>query len=61
MQLRGADVDAAVAALTQAGGTFISTGGKPLDVPVGDATLKAGMVRDPDDLFLVLIHSPPAQ
>ena len=60
IQLRVADIDAAVAALTQAGGTFISTGGKPLDLPAGNTTLKVGIVRDPDDLFLVLIQAPPA-
>ncbi|MEO8465165.1 MAG: VOC family protein [Gammaproteobacteria bacterium] len=60
MQLRVADIDAAVAALTKAGGKFISTGGKPLDLPAGNATLKVGIVRDPDDLFVVLIQAPPA-
>jgi len=60
LQLRVADIDAAVAALTKAGGTFVSTGGKPLDLPAGNATLKVGIVRDPDDLFLVLIQAPPA-
>jgi catechol 2,3-dioxygenase-like lactoylglutathione lyase family enzyme len=60
MQLRVADIDAAVAALTKAGGTFISTGGRPLDLPAGNATLKVGIVRDPDDLFLVLIQAPRA-
>ena len=60
MQLRVADIDAAAAALTKAGGTFISTGGKPLDLPAGNTTLKVGIVRDPDDLFVVLIQAPPA-
>ncbi len=60
MQLRVSDIDAAVAALTKAGGTFISTGGKPLDLPAGAVTLKVGIVRDPDDLFVVLIQAPPA-
>jgi len=60
IQLRVADIDAAVAAVTGAGGTFVSTGGQPLDLPAGDGTLKVGIVRDPDDLFLVLIQAPPA-
>ena len=60
MQLRVSDIDAAVAALTKAGGKFISTGGKPLDLPAGNLTLKVGIVRDPDDLFVVLIQAPPA-
>jgi catechol 2,3-dioxygenase-like lactoylglutathione lyase family enzyme len=60
IQLRVADIDAAVAALAKAGGAFISTGGKPVDLPAGANTLKVGIVRDPDNLFLVLIHTPPA-
>ena len=59
MQLRVADIDAAVAALTQAGGTVVSTGGRPLDLPAGSGTLKVAMVRDPDGLFIVLIQAPP--
>ena len=59
IQLRVADIDAAVAALVKAGGAFISTGGKPLDLPAGANTIKVGIVRDPDNLFLVLIHTPP--
>ena len=61
IQLRVADVDAAAAALVRAGGTFVSTGGKPLDLPAGNRTLKVGVVRDPDGLFVVLIDTPPAQ
>lgn len=60
VQLRVADIDAAVAAVVQAGGTFVSTGGRPLDLPAGDSTLKVGMVRDPDGLFLVLMETPPS-
>jgi catechol 2,3-dioxygenase-like lactoylglutathione lyase family enzyme len=60
IQLRVADIDAALAALTQAGGTFMSTGGRPLDLPAGNRTLKVGIVRDPDGLFVVLIEAPPA-
>jgi catechol 2,3-dioxygenase-like lactoylglutathione lyase family enzyme len=59
IQVRVADIDAAVAALVKAGGAFISTGGKPLDLPAGANTLKVGIVRDPDNLFLVLINAPP--
>jgi catechol 2,3-dioxygenase-like lactoylglutathione lyase family enzyme len=60
MQLRVSDIDAAVAALVQAGGTFMSTGGQPLDLPAGNGILKVGIVRDPDGLFVVLIQAPPA-
>jgi hypothetical protein len=28
-------------------------------LPAGANTLKVGIVRDPDNLFLVLIHTPP--
>lgn len=58
IQLRVADIDAAAAAVVQAGGTFVSTGGKPVELPAGNSTLRAGIVRDPDDLFLVLIQAP---
>jgi len=61
IQLRVANIDDAVAELVKAGGTFISTGGKPLDLPTANATLKVGIVRDPDGLFLVLIQAPPAK
>jgi hypothetical protein len=59
IQLRVADIDAAVAVLGKAGGAFISTGGKPLDLPAGANTLRVGIARDPDNLFVVLIHTPP--
>ena len=60
IQLRVSDIDAAVSALVKAGGKFISTGGKPLDLPAGNSTLKVGVVRDPDGYFIVLINAPPA-
>jgi hypothetical protein len=59
IELRVADIDAAAAAIVRAGGAFISTGGQPLDLPSGNSTLRAGVVRDPDDLFLVLIAAQP--
>lgn len=58
MQLRVADVDAAVAEVTKAGGTFISTGGRVIDLAAGSTRLKVGVARDPDDLFLVLVETP---
>ena len=61
IQLRVSDIDAAAAAIVKAGGTFISTGGKPLDLPAGNGTLKVGVVRDPDGFFIVLINAPPAR
>ena len=57
MQVR--DIDAAVAAFTKAGGTFVSTGVKPLELPVQNGAIKVGIVREPDNLFVVLIQSPP--
>jgi catechol 2,3-dioxygenase-like lactoylglutathione lyase family enzyme len=60
IQLRVSDIDAAAAALVKAGGKFISTGGKPLDLPAGNSTIKVGVVRDPDGYFIVLINAPPA-
>jgi catechol 2,3-dioxygenase-like lactoylglutathione lyase family enzyme len=59
IQLRVTDIDATVAALGQAGGKFVSTGGKPLDLPAGQGVIKVGIVRDPDNLFVVLIQAPP--
>lgn len=59
IQLRVRDIDATVAAMTKAGGKFVSTGGKPLDLPAGPNTIKVGIVRDPDNLFVVLIEAPP--
>ncbi len=44
MQVR--DIDAAVAAFTKAGGAFVSTGGKPLELPAPNGALKVGIVRD---------------
>jgi catechol 2,3-dioxygenase-like lactoylglutathione lyase family enzyme len=60
IQLRVSNIDAAVAALTQAGGAVVSTGGGPLDLPAGNTTLRVAMVRDPDGLFVVLIQAPLA-
>jgi predicted enzyme related to lactoylglutathione lyase len=57
MQLRVADVDAAVAEATLAGGTLITTGGRALDLRTGSAHLGLGVVRDPDGLFLVLVEA----
>lgn len=57
-QLRVTNVEAAAAALVKAGGVFVSTGGRPVDLPGGQGVLKAGIVRDPDNLFLVLIEAP---
>ncbi|HET8698043.1 MAG TPA: hypothetical protein VFO94_11180 [Gammaproteobacteria bacterium] len=54
IHLRVADLHAAVAAVTSAGGELVSTGGRPLEMPVGNDTIKAGIVRDSDGLFLVL-------
>ena len=51
----------AVAALAKVGGQVVSTGGKPLVIPAGQGQIKVAIVRDPDNLFLVLIGPAPAQ
>jgi predicted enzyme related to lactoylglutathione lyase len=57
MQLQVRDVDAAIAALKEAGGTVVSTGGSTVELPGrGGATTKVAIVRDPNNLFLVLIQ-----
>src|SRR5262245_44610610 len=61
IQLQVRDVDAAIAALKQAGSTVISTGGATVDLPGrGGSTTKVAIVRDPDNLFLVLLQAAPA-
>jgi catechol 2,3-dioxygenase-like lactoylglutathione lyase family enzyme len=60
VQLRVRDIDAAIAAFERHGGQVVSTGGKPLALPAGNSTLKVAIVRDPNNLFVVLIESPPA-
>jgi catechol 2,3-dioxygenase-like lactoylglutathione lyase family enzyme len=58
MQLQVRDVDATVAALKQAGGAVVSTGGTTVDLPGrGAATTKVAIVRDPNNLFLVLLQA----
>ena len=57
VQLRVRDVDAAIAAFEKYGGEVVSTGGGPLELPAGNSTLKVAIVRDPNDLFVVLIES----
>ena len=59
IQLRVRDVDDTIAALAPLGGTVVSSGGQPLELPAGERTLKVAIVRDPDNLFLVLIGTPP--
>ena len=59
MQIRVRDIDAAIAAFKRFGGEVVSTGGKPLDLPAGNNKLKVAIVRDPNNLFVVLIESPP--
>jgi catechol 2,3-dioxygenase-like lactoylglutathione lyase family enzyme len=60
VQLRVRDLDAAIAAFVRAGGEVVSTGGRPLALPAGNSTLRVAIVRDPNDLFAVLIEAPPA-
>lgn len=60
VQLRVRDVDAAVAAFARFGGEVVSTGGRPLDLPIPNGSIKVTVVREPDNLFVVHIESPPA-
>lgn len=58
VQLQVRDVDAAIAAFERAGGTVVSTGGKTVELPGrGSATTKVAIVRDPSNLFLVLLQA----
>ena len=57
VQLRVSDIEAAIAAFERFGGEVVSTGGKPLALPAGNSTLKVAIVRDPNNLFVVLIKA----
>jgi catechol 2,3-dioxygenase-like lactoylglutathione lyase family enzyme len=59
MQLQVRDVDAAITAFKQSGGAVVSTGSAPLDLPIPNGSIKVAIVRDPDNLFVVLIETPP--
>jgi catechol 2,3-dioxygenase-like lactoylglutathione lyase family enzyme len=62
MQLQVRDVSATIDALKGAGGTVISSGGSTVELPGrGGATTKVAIVRDPNNLFLVLIQAAPAR
>jgi catechol 2,3-dioxygenase-like lactoylglutathione lyase family enzyme len=59
IQLQVRDVDAAINAVKRLGGAVVSTGGTALNLPGrGGATTKVAIVRDPDNLFLVLLQAP---
>jgi len=61
MQLQVRDVDAAIAALRQAGGTVVSAGGTTVELPGrGGASTKVAIVREPSNLFLVLLQAAVA-
>jgi catechol 2,3-dioxygenase-like lactoylglutathione lyase family enzyme len=59
IQLRVRDVDQTIAGLAPFGSAVVSTGGRPLELPAGERKLKVAIAREPDNLFLVLIESPP--
>jgi predicted enzyme related to lactoylglutathione lyase len=59
LQLQVTDLDAAIRAVVTAGGQVISAGGAPVTLPAGrGAPIRAAIVRDPNNLFLVLIAAP---
>jgi len=58
IQLQVKDVDAAIDSLKRHGGAVVSTGGTTVNLPGrGGATTKVAIVRDPDNLFLVLLQA----
>ncbi len=58
LQLQVRDVDEAIRALTNAGGAVISTGGGPVELPrTGGPPIKVAIVRDPNNLFVVLLQA----
>ena len=60
MQIQVRDVDATIAALKALGGVVVSTGGATVELPGrGGATTKVAIVRDPNNLFLVLLQAAP--
>jgi predicted enzyme related to lactoylglutathione lyase len=59
MQLQVKDLDVATKAIVGAGGRVVSSGGMPVQLPAGrGGTIRAVVVQDPDNLFLVLIEAP---
>jgi predicted enzyme related to lactoylglutathione lyase len=62
IQLQVKDVDAAIKAVVGAGGRVVSTGARPVQLPAGrGGSIRAAVVRDPDNLFLVLIEQTQAR
>jgi catechol 2,3-dioxygenase-like lactoylglutathione lyase family enzyme len=59
IQLRVRSMAEAIAALGKSGGAVVSAGGVPVELPAGANKIKAAIDREPDNLFLVLIESPP--
>lgn len=60
IQLQVRDVDAAIDVLKRHGGSVVSAGGGTVNLPGrGGATTKVAIVRDPDNLFLVLLQAAP--
>jgi catechol 2,3-dioxygenase-like lactoylglutathione lyase family enzyme len=62
MQLRVRDIDAAIDAFRRAGGSVVSTGGSVVELPgrAGAPPTRVAIVRDPNNLFVVLLQLPPA-
>ena len=58
VQLRVRDIDEAIAAFKRHGGEVVSTGGVSLALPAGASTVKVAIVRDANNLFVVLIEAP---
>ena len=60
VQLRVRNLEAAIAAFKRSGGEVVSAGGRPVALPAGNSTQRVAIVRDPSNLFVVLIEAPPA-
>ena len=63
IQLQVKDLDAAIKTVVGAGGRVVSSGEMPVQLPAGrGGSIRAAVVRDPDNLFLVLIEQaqPPS-
>jgi catechol 2,3-dioxygenase-like lactoylglutathione lyase family enzyme len=60
MQLQVRDLEAAIVALKKTGGIVVSAGGGTVGLPGrGGAVTRTAIVRDPNNLFLVLIETRP--
>ena len=60
LQLNVRDIDAALAGITAAGSTVVSTNRAPVSMTFGSRPWRLAVVPDPNNLFLVVQQPPPA-